>query len=1712
KGVMIERKGFRNLIHWYGKEYAFSAEDKTLIVSSIGFDLTQKNLFTPLINGGQVVLLCAEGYDPDTVVKTIGQHGVSMINCAPSMLYGAVESAASDDYQSLSSLRHALIGGEPINAALLNPWLNHSSCQAALVNMYGPTECSDIVSASLQGRTIQGDCIGQVIANTSVYVLRPNNELSHMGAVGELCVAGVGLARGYLNRPELSAEKFISNPFYDPASASSYERLYKTGDLVRWLPDTQDSSGNLEFMGRIDYQVKIRGFRIELGEIENTLRMHEAIKDALVLVKTAANTAANTDDKQLVAYVVTDTIAETIAENSTNFIDALREHLSQSLPDYMLPAAFVLLERMPLTPNGKVDRKALPEPDLSALQASYVAPRNDIETRLCVLWQDVLSVDRVGIHDNFFHLGGHSLLATRLIARINQALNVSLPLKSLFDHPSLERLAQVLLQLDHDLDRPALVPVSREQVLPASFAQQRLWLLSQIDDGSAHYNMPSVLKLSGELNTNALNQTFNRIIERHESLRTCFAAGNDGQAVQVIQTPAGLAVPIISLFDLDLNLDADTRKLQIKDLIDQEASRSFDLSSDLMLRAQLLSVSANEHLLLVTMHHIASDGWSMSILINEFSTLYNAYAQGLTDPLAPLSIQYADYAHWQRRCLQGEVLAQHLAYWKKQLAGVPVVHSLPLDHPRPALQSFVGKTFVSKVEGATNRALKSLCEAQGATLFMGLQATLAVLLARYSNENDIVIGSPIANREQVEVADLIGFFVNNLVLRSDLSGNPSFIELLQQSKGMLLDAYAHQQVSFEQVVEVLQPERHLSHNVLFQVMLVLQNNEEGILELPGLTLQPENHDVGIAKYDLTLNVMDSTRGLDIAWEYNTDLFEQGTIARMAEHFSLLLQSLLGAPQQSVFKAEMLSAVECTQLLVEWNGRRAEYSSELCVHQLFEARVTQNPDAIALSFEGQQLSYAQLNSRANQLAHFLINDRSPGQPSIRPDTLVGLCFERSMDMIVGILAVLKAGGAYVPLDPEYPDARFKYILDDAKINIVLTHSDIRAPLSDVQAVCLDDARLQQQLQQLSIENPDAKILGLNASHLAYVIYTSGSTGNPKGVMVEHCNVTRLFDSAREAFVFNHDDVWTMFHSYAFDFSVWEIWGALTQGGRLVVVPYWISRSPSDFYQLLRQEKVTVLNQTPSAFTTLIQEDAKQQASLALRYVVFGGEALNLASLSPWFERNSDQQSKLVNMYGITETTVHVTYREITRDVVEAAAGSCLIGRPLADLQLLILNQDQALVPVGVTGEMYVGGAGVARGYLNQAELTASRFLTFSDMGLSHLGLPEMQDQRFYRTGDLARHLPNGELDYQGRIDHQVKIRGFRIELGEIENTLNTHADVLDTIVLAKSAVLSDPSENNSIKADQGLVAYVVTNAVDLNENATTAQHVFIESLRTHLEQSLPDYMRPSAFVLLAQFPLTPNGKIDRKALPEPDVATQQTDYVGPRNETETTLCGIWQEVLGLERVGIQDNFFQLGGHSLSVLQLISSMNAALNANINVRDVFVAPTIEGLITEADFSQSSVVLQQLEVGLKEIEALQQAILADPLQQQFLPQGYDDFFPLSAIQQSMVFFAQTQADEPLYHDQFPYLVSLSNFDLTRFQTAVDHLGQSHGILRSGFDAINFDVPLQVVHRQSQVQVQLDDVSHLPEALQQQEIEALQQAILADPLQQQFLPQGYDD
>ncbi|MCA2866528.1 MAG: amino acid adenylation domain-containing protein [Microcystis sp. M058S1] len=1524
KGTLIPHQGLVNYLSWCTQAYNVEQGTGTLVHSPLGFDLTITSLFSPLLVGNQVEIL-AEDQDVETLSNSLRHHShLSLVKITPAHL--ELLNQQLSPREAASRTMAFIIGGENLLGENIAFWQEFAP-ETLLVNEYGPTET--VVGCCIyqvpMGKYISGSIpIGRPIANTQLYILDQNLQPVPIGIPGELYIGGAGLARGYLNRPELTQEKFIPNPFDNSKVKNQKSKLYKTGDLCRYLPD-----GNIEYLGRIDSQVKIRGFRIELGEIEAVLTQYPQVQSSVIIAR--EDTPGN---KRLVAYIVPE-------KEATPTPNEMRQCLKEKLPEYMIPSAFVILESLPLTPNGKIDRRALPAPEQNYERTDkFILPRNPIEEILVTIWTEVLKVQQISINDNFFELGGHSLLATQLISRIRTNLSIEIPLRSLFAAPTIEELGQQIQQLQQEdltLSAPPILPRGEQSELLLSYAQTRLWFLDQLEPNSPFYNIPVALRLRGHLNQAALTQSLEEIIQRHEALRTNFVTVN-GQPTQVIQTVIKWTVSVINL----QHLSPEEQKNAAKKLVKGQALQPFDLANEALVRATLIVLNNNEYWLSLCLHHVISDGWSMGVFIEELTALYNAVNQGQVSPLKPLPIQYTDFAIWQRKWFRGEVLENQLNYWKKQLAEAPTFLPLPTDKPRPARQSFTGAHQEFQLSLELTQKLTELSQQQGVTMFMTLLAAYGTLLYRYTGQSDILIGTPIANRNRREIESLIGFFVNTLVMRTDCSENPSFQELLMRVREMSLGAYTHQDLPFEMLVEALQPERNLSHTPLFQVMFALENTPLSEVKMSGLTIDSLPLEWGTAKFDLTLSMQNTETGLMGVWEYNTDLFNSETVERMNGHFLTLLEGIIANPNERVSQLPLLTKVEQQQLLIDGHNTQVDYPADKCIHQLFEEQVERTPNDVAVVFEEQQLTYNELNRRANQLAHYL---QSLG---VKPDELVGICVERSLEMIVGLLGILKAGGAYVPLDPDYPQERLSFMLEDSQVKVLVTQAKLveSIPEHQAQLICLDTEW--EKIAQNIPSNPES---GVKPDNLTYIIYTSGSTGKPKGVLVNHANVVRLFAATDSWYHFNSNDVWTLFHSYAFDFSVWEMWGALLYGGRLVVVPYLVTRSPEAFYQLLCQEKVTILNQTPTAFRQLIQVEESLKGSfpplsrgvrgdrssttdndLSLRLVIFGGEALEINSLQPWFNRHGDQCPQLVNMYGITETTVHVTYRPLSMTDLDSTAS--VIGCPIPDLQVYLLDQYLQLVPVGVPGEMYVGGAGVTKGYLNRPELTTERFIPSpfeKDEVIPPTPLNKGGTQggaKLYKTGDLARYLPKGELEYLGRIDNQVKIRGFRIELGEIEALLASHPQIWETVVIVR----------DDTTGDKRLVAYIVPQS---------EKTITINEIRQFLKAKLPSYMVPNAFVILDALPLTANGKIDRRALPPSESSSEPSEkYVAPRNPIEDILVNVWSEILKVEKVGINDNFFELGGHSLLATKLVAQIRDHLKIELPLRQLFNTATLAEL----------------------------------------------------------------------------------------------------------------------------------------------------------------------
>ncbi|CAJ9724237.1 non-ribosomal peptide synthetase [Burkholderia pseudomallei] len=1674
KGVMVEHASVVNQIGALTEYLELDASDRVLQFSNIAFDASVEEIFATLSCGATLVLRTDRWLaDAETFWALCGAQRISIVDL-PAQFFGQL--ALSGRRAVPTGVRCVVIGGEAVGASALDAWFAEAGRRPRLFNTYGPTETTVSVTVhEVRGRHDDANVIGRPIANTRVYVLDAWLRPAPIGVAGELYIGGVQVARGYLNRPELTRERFIDDPFVTGG------RLYRTGDLARWRTD-----GRLEYLGRNDFQVKIRGFRIELGEIEAQLAKVTGVREVVVLARDSAadtdqnadlnaSATANSSEKRLVAYYTGDAD-----------VAALRAQAAQHLPSYMVPSAYVRLDAWPLTPNGKLDRRALPAPaDDAYARAEYEAPQGAKEEALAAIWRELLHVERVSRHDNFFELGGHSLLAVQLVSRLRQALSVEVALGTVFDAPVLSALAE-RLEAENTAVLPPIPLAPRDGRIALSLAQQRLWFLTQLEGVSEAYHMSGAVRLDGPLNREVLQRALNRIVMRHEALRTCFAR-EEGEPIQVIQPHADLTV---SYHDLR---EAEQSEQRAKDLSQAHASAPFDLSRDLPVRVLLLQLEDEAHVVQVVMHHIASDGWSVGVFLQELSALYGSFIAEQGDPLAPLPLQYADYAAWQRRWLASGQLEKQGAFWQTNLSGAPTLLELPTDRPRPPKQSHAGASVEVKLGAALSERVKRLSQRHGVTPYMTLLSSWAAVLSRLSGQEEVVIGSPVAGRNRTEVEALIGFFVNTLALRLDLSSEPTVGELLKRTKAQVLSAQAHQDLPFDQVVERVKPPRSTAHPPLFQVMFVWQNMPAGELTIPGLTIRAVETPLQTAQFELTLSLREAGDDIVGHLNYASALFDESTVRRYVTYWCRLLEGMTaGAADQTIVGLPLLDEAERKQVVYAWNATERDYPIEQCIHQLFEAQVDRKPEAIALTFEGQRLSYAELNARANRLAHYL-QARGVG-----PGRLVALCAERGIEMVVGLLAILKAGGAYVPLDPAYASDRLRGIVEDSQPALVLADAVGRAALGELDGALpvIDLETDALRWREMPATNPE--VASQHVHHLAYVIYTSGSTGRPKGVMVEHAQVVRLFGATQAWFGFDERDVWTLFHSYGFDFSVWEMWGALLHGGRLVIVPTEVTRTPSAFFALLCAEGVTVLNQTPSAFQALMsaQEEREEAAgnieranvvAHRLRYVIFGGEALEPRTLASWYARHGER-TQLVNMYGITETTVHVTYYALRAEDA-MRLGASPIGVRIPDLQLYVLDARREPVPMGVTGELYVGGAGVARGYLNRPELTRERFIDD----------PFVAGGRLYKTGDLARWRTDGSLEYLGRNDFQVKIRGFRIELGEIEAQLAKVAGVREVVVLARdsAAEVRDSATEHatpnalspSPETSTATAAATATATATATEKRLVAYYTGdadVAALRAQAAQHLPSYMVPSAYVRLDAWPLTPNGKLDRRALPAPaDDAYARAEYEAPQGAKEEALAAIWRELLHVERVSRHDNFFELGGHSLLAIGVIERMRRE-GLHTDVRSIFNAQTLSDLAARAQTDDRSIQAPpnliparatRITPGMLPLVALTQTQI-DMLAAQVEggAANIQDIYPLAPLQEGMVFHHLLHAESDAYMEAY-FVGFRTRARLDRFLDALRMIVDRHDILRTGFFWEGLEQPVQIVQRRVRLPIEFVDL-----------------------------------
>ncbi len=1671
KGVEVTHEGVVRLVR--ETSYALFGENQaSLLHSSISFDGSTFEIWAALLHGARLVIAPPGPLSLAQLGETIRRQGVTSLFLTTGLFHLMADGWLS----GLDSLAQMIAGGDALSPQKAQRALEELP-GTSVINGYGPTE-STTFSACFTVRP--ADCrrqrlpIGRPIAGTVIRLLDERLRPVPQGVPGEILIGGEGLARGYSRRPGLTAQRFIPDPL-DPSPGS---RLYRSGDLGRWLSD-----GSIEFLGRRDRQVKIRGFRIEPGEIETALERHSSVAQAAIAPIRGSALSGGPSDRYLAAYVVPQ------AGQSVKAGD-LMAHLSSRLPAHMLPAALVVLESFPLTSNGKLDRKALPSPALKHFEAAGAPPDESadavapswrrrasgpVEEILASLWKKALGLSEIDAGSNLFALGGHSLTATRLASEISRLFEIEMPVRSFFESPTLLGIArriEVLRRRGEARRRPALRRHDRGESDPAplSFAQQRLWFLNRLEGPSATYNVAAAIRLEGTLRADLLERCLREVARRHEALRTVFPARRQ----EAIQEVLPLAERLLEIVDLS-SLDPAQSVFETQRQARLHASRPFDLARGPLLRLTLLIRGPSDGALLINLAHIVADGWSIGVLVEELTALYEAFSAGRPSPLPELPLQYSDFARWQRAWLQGQALREQSAFWIEHLRGAPEILQLPWDRPRPAKVSFRGGTVEVDLDPDLVQRLRLLSQRSDSTLFMVLLAGFAGLLSRYSGQDDLVIGAPIANRNEAELEPLIGFFVNTLPLRIRLADRPGAQDLIERVRRTCLEAYAHQDLPFEQLVEMLQPQRSLSRTPVFQVMLAHQNAPLAPLRIPGLSCTPLEIEQNLSKFDLTLQVHDYSGGLSAHLEYSSDLFDRSTAQRMSSHLARLLSAMCHQPHRALAELDFLSPQERSWLLsctaepllpgsptepvLEW---REEAHSKGAIHQRFEQWAQRTPESTALieiedaagAVEGgvRRVAYRELNLRANRLARRLVG------MGIELEDRVAICLPRTADLAVAALASLKAGGAYVPFDPQHPRQRLRDRIADCEAQVLVTTDRLAERLSveDLATIRLDcDGPSIAQEDGSDLQRPG----GLE--RLAYAIYTSGSTGVPKGVLISHGNVCRLIEGTQRRFEFTQRDVWALSHSAAFDFSVWEMWGALLNGGRLIVVPHGVSRSPQEMRQLIDRLGVTVLNQTPSAFRQL-QESIEGEGESGnpappfptLRWVIFGGEALDPAGLADWFARKGDDRPQLVNMYGITETTVHVTWRRMSQADVRDARSR--IGVPVPDWRMYLLDSEMQPAAIGVPGEIYVGGVGLARAYHRQPALTASRFLPDPfNSGAARSG------ERMYRSGDRARRLPDGDVEYLGRLDGQVKIRGFRIELGEIESVLDACSGVRKSAVVVRSGG----------SAEKRLLAcYQPQGEADESDAAA--------SLRRQLKRQLPEYMIPAEFVKVDSLPLTANGKIDRRALSQLSAGpTASAAKRRPLSALEEILLGIWRELLDGRQVDADESLFDQGAHSLLVTQAVGRVRESLDVELSVRSVFEHPTIA--------SQASQVAE-----LRRADA--------PRPPRLKASARQEQEPLSYSQQRMWFLDKIEGAQAAYNVPFglriespPDRASTAGIRFPALATALDEIVRRHEALRTRFPEVS-GKPIQEIDDAGSMALPLVDLSGLAVGLKSDEAERI--------------------
>ncbi len=1524
-----------------------TAKDTLLQLSNYAFDGSVFDIYGALLNGAKLVLV-----DQDTVLnvhalsEVIKNSGITVMFVTTALFNTLVDL----NMDCFGKIRKVLFGGERVSVqhvkkafAFLGP--------GKLLHVYGPTETTvfatsyPVDSLKYLESTIP---IGKPLSNTRLYVLGKDDSLRAPGVPGELCISGDGLAAGYLNQPQLSSQKFVSNPF------SPTERMYKTGDLVRWLPD-----GNIEFLGRMDSQVKIRGFRIELGEIESHLLQYKSIKEAIVVAREDRN-----GSKELCAYMVA---KEELAPGE------IREYLSSKLPAYMIPSFFMQVDKMPLTPNGKIDGKALPEPDARMnTETLYEAPRNKLEEELAAIWKGVLKVDTIGIHDNFFELGGHSLKATTLAFKISKELNVELPLSEIFSSPTIKELAEYIKDAGES-GYSSIAPVEEKEYYPVSSAQKRLYLINLMEGKNTSYNMPAAIEILGCLDKVRLEESFKKLIERHESLRTTFEF-MDGQPVQKIHPQAD--------FQMDYwELEAADIPQKIKEFV-----TPFDFTKAPLIRAGLIKVSESRHILIYDMHHIISDGISMNIIIREFISLYTG------KQLPELRVQYKDFSAWQNRRLETDPLKKQEQYWLEVFTGEIPLLNMPTDYPRPSVQSFEGNSLDFELDKELAEGLAKLAAKTGTTLYMVLLAAYNILLSKYSGQEDIVVGTPIAGRRHSDLENIVGMFVNTLAVRNYPEGSKPFLRFLEEVKENSLKAYENQDYQFEQLVEMLDLKRDLSRNPLFDTMFSLQNMEMSEVRIEGLDFKPYAFDREVSQFDLTLDAVEENETITFSLGYCTKLFRKETMERFAGHYVNLLRAITANCEVKLSDMDMLSEKERRQILTDFNDTKEEYAKAATLCTRFEEQAQKTPDRIAFSCMGTRLTYRQLSEKSNQIARLLL------KKGMEKEDLAAVLLDRSLTMAESILGIWKAGGAYIPLDTAYPCGRILQILEESKAPFMVTMSGyVSKELEEAYPGSI--IKLDERMGEIEEMSSEPIVTSVDGSNLAYVIFTSGSTGVPKGAMIEHLGMLNHMEAEVRELEISENSVIAQNASHCFDISVWQFFAGLTVGAKTVLYPNELVADPKEFTRRIVQDEISILEVVPSYLWCMLEYQEEVQMDLGhLRYLLITGETVPASIVRKCFALNPG--IKIVNAYGPAEAS-----DDVAQYTMDCAPGSenIPIGRPLRNTTLYIVQKDMQLCPIGVEGEICISGIGVGRGYLNNPGKTAEVFIEDP--------YSEEKGVRLYKTGDMGRWLADGNIEFLGRKDHQVKIRGYRIELGEIETRLQNHASIKDAVVLVRE----------NLPTGKSICAYIVG-----NEPLTTG------ALRKYLVKELPDYMIPSYFIQLDKLPLNPNGKVDRKALPAPDGSMSTgMEYEAPGNRLEEALVHLWKDILGVDRVGINDNFFELGGHSLRATTLVSKVHKQLHMELNLRQIFKTPTIKELALHLDYAEGT-----------EYPSLQ-------------PAAVKEYYPLSPAQKRMYILRQFEGSTISYNG-FTAIAVEGNLDKEKLEAMFRQLIDRHENLRTSFEVVD--------------------------------------------------------